>query len=102
MYSTKYGWELDHLGILVGRKVPSGTLSAPPDILQLIHFNGKACVCRTAACSSSKIRCTIFCLFEGAETCKNPLTRTQTEDESENTVGDQDDDDKICDENYSS
>ena len=40
MDSTKYGWELDHLGILVPRTVPSGTLSAPPDVLQLIHCNG--------------------------------------------------------------
>ena len=31
--STKYGWELDHLGILVPRTVPSSTLSAPPDVL---------------------------------------------------------------------
>ena len=31
--STNYGWELDHLGILVPRTVPSGTLSAPPDVL---------------------------------------------------------------------
>ena len=34
--STKYCWELDHIGILVPRTVHSGTLSAPPDILQLI------------------------------------------------------------------
>ena len=40
MDSTKYGWELVHLGILVQRTVPSGTLSAPPDVLQLIHCNG--------------------------------------------------------------
>ena len=40
MDSTKYGWELDHLGNLVPRTVPSGTLSAPPDVLQLIHCNG--------------------------------------------------------------
>ena len=40
MDSTKSGWELDHLGILVPRTVPSGTLSAPPDVLQVIHCNG--------------------------------------------------------------
>ena len=50
MDATKYGWELDHLGVLVPRTVPSGTLSAPPDILQIIHCNGKASGCRTAAC----------------------------------------------------
>ena len=50
MDSTKYDWELDHLGNLVPRTVPSDTLSAPPDILQLIHCNCKASGCRTAAC----------------------------------------------------
>ena len=34
MDSTKYGWELDHLGILVPRTVPSGTLFAPPDVFK--------------------------------------------------------------------
>ena len=42
MDSTKYGWELDHLDNLVPRTVPSVTLSAPPDILQLIHFTATA------------------------------------------------------------
>ncbi len=93
MDSTKYGWELDHLGILVPRTVPSGSLSAPPDILQLIHSNGKASGCRTAACSCTKIGCTIFCLCEGAEDCKHPPTRSQTEDESEKTIEDPDDND---------
>ena len=93
MDSTKYGWELDHLGIMVPRSVPSGTLSAPPDILQLIHCNGKASGCRTVAWSCTKSGCTIFCLCEGAEACENPLTRSQTEDESEKTIEDPDDDD---------
>ena len=82
MDSTKYGWELDHLDNLFPRTVPSGTLSAPPDILQLIHFNCKASRYRTAACSCTKIGCTIFSLCEGAEACNNPLTRSQTVDES--------------------
>ena len=86
--STKYGWELDHIGILVPRTVRSGTLSAPPDILQLIRCNGKASGCRTAACSCTKIGYTIFCLCEGAEACKNSLTRSQTENESEKTIED--------------
>ena len=93
MDSTKYGWELDHLDNLVPQTVPSGTLSAPPDILQLVHCNGKASRYRTAACSCTKIGSTIFCLREGAEACKNPLTRSQTEDESEQTIEDPDDDD---------
>ena len=91
--STKFGWELDHIGILVPRTVHSGTLSAPPDILQLIHCNCKASGYRTAACSCTKTGSTIFCICEGAEACKNPLTRSQTEDESEQTIEDQDDDD---------
>ena len=57
MELTKYGWELDHRGILVPRAVPS----APPDILLLIH------------CSCSEIGCTIFCLFEGLEAYKQIL-----------------------------
>ena len=64
--STKYGWELDHLGILVPRTMPSGTLFAPPDILQLTDCNCKASGCRTTACSCAKIGCMIFCLCEGA------------------------------------
>ena len=91
--STKYGWELDHIGILVPLTVPSGTSSAPPDILQLIHCNGKASGCRTAACSCTKIGYTILCLSEGVEACKNPLTRSQTENECEKTVEDPDDND---------
>ena len=50
MDATMYGWEIDHLGVLVPRTVPSGRLSAPPNILQLIHCKGKASGCRTAAC----------------------------------------------------
>ena len=46
MDSTMYGWERDYLGMLVPRIVPSGTSSEPPDILQLIHCNGKASECR--------------------------------------------------------
>ena len=99
MDSTKYDWELDHLDNLVPRTVPSGTLSAPPDILQLIHCNGKAYGCRTAACSCTKSGCTIFCLCEGAEACKTPLMRSQMEDESEQTIEDQVDDDMWWDYN---
>ena len=74
MDSTKYGWELDHIGILVPQTVPSGTLAVPLDILQLIHCNGKASGCRTAACSCTRIGCTIVCdLCEDAEAYKNPL-----------------------------
>ena len=54
MDSTKYGWELDHLDNMVPRTVPSGTLSAPPDILQLIHCNCKASGYRTAACIAAR------------------------------------------------
>ena len=90
---TKNGWELDHIGILVPRTVHSGTVSAPPDILQLIRCNGKTSGCRTAACSCTKIGYTIFCLCEGAEACKNSLTRSQTENESEKTIEDPDDND---------
>ena len=46
MDATKYGWELDHMDVLVLRIVPSGTLAAPPDILQQIHCNCKASGCR--------------------------------------------------------
>ena len=95
MDSTKYCWEFNNLCILVPRTVQSGTLTAPPDILQLIHGNCKASCfwCRTVACSCTKIGCTIFSLCEGAEACKNPLTRSQTDDESEKTIEDPADDD---------
>ncbi|KAK2169438.1 hypothetical protein LSH36_10g12017 [Paralvinella palmiformis] len=36
---TSHGWELDHQGILLPRTVPTGTLSAPADVLKLIHCN---------------------------------------------------------------
>ena len=72
---TRYGWELDHEHILQPRTVPSGTLSAPPEILQLIR-----CSCQTsAACSCSKLRCTIFCACEGGQACENPLTQRSSE-----------------------
>ena len=67
MDSTKYDRELDHLGILLLRTVPSGTWSAPPNILQFIHCDGNASGCRTAACSCTKMGWTIFCLCEGVE-----------------------------------
>ena len=94
MDSTTYDYdcELDHLGILVPGTVPSGTLSATPDVLQLIHCNCKASGCRTVACSCTTIGCTIFCLREGAEACKIRLTRSQTEDESEKTIENPNDD----------
>ena len=60
--------------------------------MQLIRCIYKASVCRTAARSCTNIGCTIFCLCEGAEACKNHLTRSQTEDESEKTIEDPDDD----------
>ena len=89
MDSTRYDCELDHLGILVPRTVPSGTLSATPDVMQLIHCN-----CKTSGCRScTKIGCTIFCLREGAEACKIRLTRSQTIDESEKTTENPNDDD---------
>ena len=93
MDSTTYDCELDHLGILVPRTVPSGTLSATPDVLQLIHCIGKPSGCRTVSCSCTKIGCTIFCQCEGAEACKIRPTRSQTEDESEKTIEYPNDDD---------
>ena len=80
---------------MVPRTVPSGTLSAPLDLLQLFHCNCKASGCRTAACSCTNIWCTIFCLCEGAVAFKNPLTGSQTEDESEKIIEDPDDDDDM-------
>ena len=72
----------------------SGSLSAPPDILQLIHCNGKVSGVAVSMYSGfTKIGCTIFCLCEGVEACKNPLTRSQTADQSEKTIDDPDDDD---------
>ena len=61
--STKYVWELDHLNILVPRTVHCGSLSAPPDILQLIHCNCKASGCRTEHVASRKLGApSSFCL----------------------------------------
>lgn len=79
MDPTKYGWELDHERILQPRTVPSGTLSAPPEILQLIRCSCQTSRCRTAACSCSKLRCTIFCACEGGQACENPLTQRSSE-----------------------
>ena len=69
LFSVAQRWELDHLGVLVPRTVPSGTLSAQPGILQLIHGNDKASGCRTAARSCTHIGCTMFGLCEG----RNPV-----------------------------
>ena len=55
MDPTMYGWEFDHQQILQPRTVTSDTLSAPPDILQLIRCNCKTSGCRTAACKCSNI-----------------------------------------------
>ena len=75
MGSVKYGWEGDHQSILLPQTIPSGTPSAPPYVLQLIRCNCKTSGCQTAACSCLKLGCTIFCLCEGIEACKNPLTK---------------------------
>jgi hypothetical protein len=56
MDPTNQGWELDHQGIRLPRTVPTGTLSASADILNLIHCNCKTSGCLTAACSYSKTR----------------------------------------------
>ena len=82
MYPTSHGWELDHQGILLPRTVATGTLSAPADILKLVHWNGKTSGCLTATCICSKVWCTVVCLGEGGEACKNPLTRNQSDEES--------------------
>jgi len=96
MNPTEYGWELDHQGILLPRTLPSDTLSVPPGILQFIHCNCKTSACRTASCSCSKLGCTMFCLCEGGEACKNPLTRSQsTADESEKDTEELDEDHDI-------
>ena len=52
---TSHGWELDHQGILLPRTVPTGTLSAPADILELIHCNCKTSGCLTVTCICSKV-----------------------------------------------
>ena len=75
MDPTDYGWELDHQSILMPRTLPSETLTAPPHILQLMHCNCKTSGCRTASCSCSKLGCTVFCLCESWDSCKNPITR---------------------------
>jgi hypothetical protein len=82
MDPTGHGWELDHQRILLPQTVPTSTLSTPADILKLIHCNSKTSGCLTAACSCLKIGCTLFCLYEGGEACKNPLTRNQSDEES--------------------
>ena len=74
MDPLSHGWDRDHQGMLLARPVPTDTLSAPLDILQLIRCNCKKSQCITAACSCCKIGCTVFCLCGGGEFCKNPLT----------------------------
>lgn len=95
MDSEKYGWERDHQGILLPRTIPTGSTSAPPNILQLIRCNCKTSGCRTAACSCSKIGCTVFCQCEGTEACKNPLTGNRLDDEAEQATNEPDEDDII-------
>jgi len=82
MDPTSHGWELEHHDIQLPRKVPTGTLTAPADILKLIHNNCKTSRCLTTGCSCSKVGCTVFCLCEGGEACNNPLTRNQSDEES--------------------
>ncbi len=82
MDPIKYGWELDHQGILLPRPLPADATFAPADILQLIRCNCKASGCKTVVCSCSKLGCTIFCLCEAGEKCKNPLTQNRHEEES--------------------
>ena len=78
---TKYGWKVDHQGILLSWTVPPDTLPAPPDMLRLIRCNCKTSECRTTSCSCSKLGCTIFCSCEGGEIiCKNPHTQNQSDD----------------------
>ena len=72
---TRHGWKLNHQGVLIPRTVPSDTPSAPSDVLQLIHCNCKTSGCRTEACKCYGLGCTSFCLCDGGEVCKYPLTR---------------------------
>ena len=64
---TKYGWEVDHQGILLPRTLPPDTVSAPPDILRLIHCNCKTFECWNASCSYFKLGWTIFFSCEGVD-----------------------------------
>ena len=95
MDSTKYGWELDHLNILVPRTVPFGSMSAPPDIIYYSSFTATARppVCRTEHVASRKLGALSFVCVRVWKPVNNLLTRSQTENESEKTFGDPDDDD---------
>ncbi|KAG1698341.1 hypothetical protein GQR58_005786 [Nymphon striatum] len=46
---TSHGWEMDHQGALQPRTIPADKLSAPPEILKLIHCSCKTSGCITAA-----------------------------------------------------
>ena len=96
MELTKYGWELDHQGILLSCTVPADTLPEPPGILQLIHRNRKTSGCHTAACSCSRLGCTILCLCEDEEACTNHLTWNESEeDKSEKDTEELDEDNDV-------
>jgi len=88
MDPTSYGWNIDHQRILLPRTVPPDTLCAPADILKLIHCN-----CKTSGCLSAGCSCTVFCLCEGGEACKKPLTRNNSDEDS--VEPDQDTDDLV-------
>ena len=82
MDSTKYDWELDHRGILVSRTVPSGTLSP-----RRTYYNSHVAAETLGAHSSVYVSV--------RKPVKNPLTRSQTEDESEKTIHENPDDDDM-------
>ena len=101
MAPVYFGWEVDHQGLLIPRTVPNNVTSAPSEVLQLIHCKCKSSGCQTVACSVSKLGCTIFCLCEAGESCKNPLIKNnirendsfQTDDEGEESDGNNEDTD---------
>ena len=73
MDSEKYGWELDHQGIMFQRILPSGVLSEPQDTLQLI-IAAVSSWCRPATVDTQRIRA-------HSPVSVNPLTRNHSDEE---------------------
>ena len=82
MNPTDFGWKVDPSNqILLPVTLPTGTLAAPQQVLNLLCCNcssTEACSTRRCSCRKTELTCSVFCKCSTKSelTCANPLNKT--------------------------
>ena len=90
---TKYGWEITNNGSVM--PVTSTQPVAPPKLLEVVSCSckaeGSACSKNQCNCKGDSISCTEYCNCEGGDTCHNPFTNRENDDEDDGGAQEEDD-----------